>query len=119
MPGYWQTNQPVTVLDRWQKEGDIATYQRYNQDFSYYSGIDYANQSDFAYGDASFIRLKNVSLSYQLPGTFVNRMHIDGIRVYLQGQNLMTITKYQGWDPETLTYLPPIRVITAGVQFNL
>lgn len=48
-------------------------------------------------------------------------MHLSNCRMYLQGQNLMTITGYKGMDPETqsLTTLPPLRVVTAGIQFSL
>jgi len=51
--------------------------------------------------NASYIRLKQLSLGYNLPAGLVNRLHFfEGIRVYATGQNLLTITGYKGTDPE-------------------
>jgi hypothetical protein len=77
--------------------------------------------SDKGYTDASFLRIKNISLSYSLPDKWVEKWHMKKLRIYAQGQNLFTITKYKGFDPETqdLTLLPPLRTITAGLQIGL
>jgi hypothetical protein len=114
-------NQPVSVLDRWQKPGDIKPIQRFNSDYSIDESFSDAQFSDRAYTDASYVRLKNVSLSWQLPKTFTKKMHLDQCRVYVQGQNLFTLTKYEGLDPETLgsLTLPPLRVIVFGLQVGL
>ncbi|MNL06872.1 TonB dependent receptor [compost metagenome] len=77
--------------------------------------------SDASLVDASFIRLKNVSLSYTLPGKWISRKpdNAPGIRVYVQGQNLFTITNYDGFDPESQgVSTPPLRTIVAGLQFT-
>ena len=80
----------------------------------------YAQYSDFVYSDASYIRLKNLSLSYTLPDELQKRMHLHNFRVYVQGQNLLTITKYLGYDPESQgANLPPIKVWTIGLQISL
>ena len=116
-------NQPSFVLDRWQGEGDIAEIQR----FSTGRGADRRilsaalrnyRASDAAISDASFIRLRNVSLSYRLKENLIPG--ISG-RVYLQGQNLLTITNYEGLDPENQTpqQLPPLRILTLGIQITL
>jgi hypothetical protein len=84
---------------------------------AYYNFI----QSDGILGDASFLRLKNISLSWQPPKGWLDAMHIQNVRFYIQCQNLLTITKYQGLDPEnpgSLT-LPPLKLITAGIQLTL
>jgi len=72
--------------------------------------------STAAIGDASFIRLKNIQLSYRLP---INKS-LSNVRFYVQGQNLLTITNYFGVDPEfTLTgFLPPLKTWAFGVQLN-
>jgi hypothetical protein len=77
--------------------------------------------SDAALTDASFIRLKNLSLSWQLPGQWRQAARLKYCRVYAQGQNLWTITSYKGLDPETqsATSLPPLRMLTIGVQVGL
>jgi hypothetical protein len=48
-------------------------------------------------------------------------MHLHDLSVYLQGQNLLTISKYGGLDPENLNagIIPPMRVFTAGINFSL
>lgn len=114
-------NQPVSVLNRWRKPGDHAPVQRFNQDFSIYTSFDDFINSDGAWMNASFIRLKNVSLSWNLPATWKQMMHLQNARIYTQAQNLFVITGYKGSDPETrsLISLPPLRTWTIGVQLTL
>jgi TonB-linked SusC/RagA family outer membrane protein len=113
-------NQPTYVLDRWQKQGDHAPIQRYSSGFSYVTQSQDAYISDGAYTDASFIRLKNLSLSYQLPGEWTRKAALKNLRIYLHAQNLLTITRYKGLDPEAAAGpsagFPPIREITGGIQ---
>lgn len=68
--------------------------------------------------DASFVRLKNLSLSYTLPLSWTQSA---SCKVYFQGQNLLTFTKFRGPDPENQTRgsLPPLRVMSIGVQLTL
>ncbi|MEJ5145320.1 SusC/RagA family TonB-linked outer membrane protein [Sphingobacterium sp. MYb388] len=69
--------------------------------------------------DASFIRLKNVSLSYDVSGAFTERLKIKNLRLQLQGHNLFTITDYFGFDPESQGLsLPPLRTIVGTVQLT-
>jgi TonB-linked SusC/RagA family outer membrane protein len=123
VPGYFNTNQPVSVLNRWQKPGDIKPIQLYNSTGSLSSvfGNVSGAASDAGYSNASFARLKNLSLSWQLPEKWTKKAHLQYCRLYLQGQNLLTFTKYSGLDPETLSSstLPPLRVMTAGIQITL
>ncbi|QHT72212.1 TonB-dependent receptor [Rhodocytophaga rosea] len=50
--------------------------------------------------DGSYLRLKNIQLAYALPADLVSRFGLSQVRIYVQGQNLLTATKYQGLDPE-------------------
>ena len=50
--------------------------------------------------DGSFIRLRNLTLGYQLPASVLDRLGVQGVNIYAQGQNLFTITDYSGFDPE-------------------
>ena len=114
-------NQPTSVLNRWQKAGDVATVQRYNTNYMLIGQwVDAAYNSDAAYTDASYIRLKNLSLSWQLPKLWQGKMHLQNFRLYIQGQNLLTITHYKGMDPENPqgfgAGLPPLKVLTMGIQ---
>lgn len=61
--------------------------------------------------DASFIRLKNLQIGYTLPKSFTNRAALKAIRIYASAENLWTITKYKGYDPEFFT--------GSGVQGNV
>lgn len=58
-------------------------------------------------GDGSFLRLRNMAIGYTLPQTFLNRFHIERLRVYAQADNLFIITKYFGIDPEVNDYEDP------------
>jgi TonB-dependent starch-binding outer membrane protein SusC len=110
-------NQPVSVMNRWQKPGDDRPIQKFSTTLFF----PLAAGSDAAYADASFIRLKNVSASWKLPKEWLQRVHLQQCSVYAQGQNLLTFTHYQGLDPETqnINKLPPLRAITIGVKLGL
>lgn len=115
-PGF-RGNVPVALLDRWQQPGDIATYQRSSSGFTTVEDLGGRQQSsNAAVSDASFLRLRNISLNYKLPA-MENGLDIN---VYLQGQNLWTLTDYYGPDPEqpSSTRLPPLRQLTLGVQIS-
>lgn len=105
------------VLDRWQKPGDNAMYQRLGVTAAVTTPAYLYFYSDQVVGDASYIRFKNLSLSYSVPKAILSR--VDA-RIFIQGQNLLTFTKYEGMDPENLnhTILPPLRVITAGAHLT-
>ena len=75
--------------------------------------------SEYYIEDGSFIRLKTLSLGYTLPQSVRTKLHLNSARVYFQAQNVFTITKYSGADPEGLGYpyaLP--RQFTFGIQFG-
>jgi TonB-dependent starch-binding outer membrane protein SusC len=112
------SNQPKYVLDRWQNAGDDTKVSKFTSGGGYPSTI----SSDYRFTDASYIRLKNVSLSWELPQKTINKIHFKKCRVYVHAQNLWTYTKYKGMDPENqnigTAVLPPLRVITAGVQLG-
>jgi TonB-linked SusC/RagA family outer membrane protein len=119
--GYY--NMPSYVLNRWQKPGDNKPIERFTQNYggNAYAAYTIASTSDAAYVDASFIRLKNVSISYTLAASWMKAVHIQNCRIYVQCQNLLTITRYAGFDPENLNVnsLPPLRIITGGIEIIL
>lgn len=110
-------NQPVEVLEgRWRLPGDEAARMRFSDEFATAKAYEKLEYSDWRVVDATFIRLKNVSLSYQLPEKWVRQVKS---RIYLQGQNLFTITGNRGLDPETgSSSLPPLTTIVAGLQLT-
>jgi TonB-dependent starch-binding outer membrane protein SusC len=114
-------NQPVSILGRWKDTGNISSIQRYGTGFNtLFSWLD-ASNSDAAWSDASYIRLKNVSLSWQFPSVWCRKIHVQGLRAYVKAQNLLTFTAYKGLDPETKSSftLPPLRIFTVGAQLML
>ncbi len=112
-------NQPVTVLDRWVGQGDTFAYQRYSSgnDPEAVQAFRNFTQSDAVITDASFIRLQNVSISYQLTERENNGFDCG---LFLRGQNLWTITNYFGPDPETRNRqtLPTLRYLSLGTRIT-
>jgi TonB-linked SusC/RagA family outer membrane protein len=120
LPGT-MSNLPEAFLDRWQKPGDKKKYQRFSQDYgsNATNALGSMLNSDFMFSDASFIRLKNLAVSWQIPTKWIHAARLQNGRIYVQGQNLATITKYNGLDPETQSLSsPPKRVWTAGFQVS-
>lgn len=91
---YSAYNQSKRMLyDRWKKPGDVTDIPRY--------GITPQMDSRFL-EDASFMRLKNLMLSYNLPQSLLKKTKFfSSVRVYAQGQNLLTFTNFSGIDPES------------------
>lgn len=122
MPGF-RVNQPDEVLARWQNTGDQTNIQRFATTGGAQSPltafINAKIESDASIIDGSFIRLKTFSLNYSLPGKWANAIRFQQARIFVQGQNLLTIAKYPGLDPETGNNFPPLRMITMGIQLKL
>lgn len=106
-------NQMVSALNRWQKSGDGTDFQKFSQSYDS-GGVDdqyFQFTSSNKFYDASYLRLKNVSLTWK----------IRTLKIYVQGQNLLTLTRFPG-DPEVISAtfsLPSMRTITMGLQVNL
>ena len=117
-PAGTMSNKHARVLDSWNAQGDTAPYQIYTAGFNSaaVTANSLFNQSTGSITDASFIRLKNIALSYTLPLSLSNTQ----CTIMVQGQNLLTFTKYNDGDPEFTTYgyLPPLKVVTAGIQLT-
>jgi len=122
VPGTAFFNQPDNVLNRWQKPGDLTTVEKFTETSgpAYNAINNYLKSSDAIISDASYLRLKNVAISYQITAGWVKKANFSSVRIYLQGQNLVTFTKYLGADPENQSaLLPPLQTFTAGLQFTL
>lgn len=111
-------NLPVEALDIWSENNPDGKYMSPTVSGNQQKNLAHMNfrSSTVAIGDASFIRLKNIQLSYRLP---VNRYR-GNILLYVQGQNLLTITDYFGLDPEFVNagYLPPLRTWSLGARIT-
>jgi hypothetical protein len=73
---------------------------------SYGPNGNYTRPTDKWVEDGSFVRLKSVSLSYGIPERLISKQKIvKGVRLTIAGQNLYTLTKYKGFDPEVGAYV--------------
>lgn len=111
-------NKDKSALDRWQQKGDVTTVPRATTvagDVQY----DIYRLSSIMWGDASYIRLKTLGLRYNL-SNLLQRYKVNNVSVYVSGQNLLTFTDYDGFDPETQGLaMPPMKTITAGLKLTL
>ncbi|MCK8141451.1 SusC/RagA family TonB-linked outer membrane protein [Flavobacterium sp. I-SCBP12n] len=111
------SNQPTAVLNHFPLTNNLDTVQQYTSgaNGTVFTAQNYYTQSDALNTNASYVRLKSASLTYSIPSAWSKGF---SAKVYLQGQNLFTLTKYSGVDPETksIYYLPPLRQFTLGIQ---
>jgi TonB-linked SusC/RagA family outer membrane protein len=114
------SNQPVTIVDHWQNPGDIKNVSLYLSSGGSFT-LTPLRTSDAWYSyDASYMRLKNLSLSWQIPNGLLKKAHVQSAKIYINGQNLATFTKYSGLDPETMSIntLPPLKMLTVGAKIG-
>jgi hypothetical protein len=80
------------------------------------TGFNPLNSSRFVY-DASYIKLKNLSLAYNLPAPLMNKWKLRNVQIYVSAQNLFCITSYPGYDPEvTNANFTTTPAITQGLE---
>lgn len=101
-------NQFASFANRWTPENTSSTMPRVN------------GQGPNAYStrvveDASYLRLKTVSFGYNFSPSFLSKYHIKGLRAYVSAQNLITWTKYTGYDPEVAVYYS---ALTPGFDYS-
>lgn len=120
--GFIPINQTLDLLQHWQKPGETSMYQQYTQSVisPAYLAAYFYEMSDATVSDNSFIRLKNASVSYKLPGKWMRRASATDCSLYVQGQNLATFTSCKSYDPENVTInptgLPPLKIFTIGIH---
>ncbi len=111
-------NQAQEVTDVWSSSNPTGYYMPYSTGANAGKNAYHANftRSTASVGDASFIRLKNVQLNYKIPVELASAQVV----IYLQGQNVLTLTKYFGVDPEFVAtgFLPPLKTWSIGTQIN-
>lgn len=117
-------NQLVSVAwDRWQQPGDVKDIPKYGQNiFAFLPWGLYAKSSTLAYSEVAFLRLKNTSISYQLPSKWLQKMRMQQVAIFAQGQNLLTFTKkeFRDFDPESGGLnLSPMKTFTGGIKVTL
>lgn len=109
-------NQYADVLNQiWKAPGDIA---RLPLATTSTAQNNYLASDAGAYEDASYAKLKSVNLSYAFPEFISKKLGMQKLKLFVQGQNLFTITGYKGYDPEAAfpVGLPNLRVFSAGLH---
>ena len=115
---FFNGNKPTYMLDMWMEPGDVTDVPAFRE------GTQPSPMASQFLEDASYIRLKNVRLSWQLPEKWMQKTgFIRTLMVYVQGENLYTWTKYRGADPEvngSIDYMayPKPRTLTFGIDVN-
>lgn len=123
-----QGTPPTTKFrDAWSPTNPSNTVPAIYESWTY-GGVS-AYPSTYYLQDASYLRLKNVNLSYTLPKTVTDKIWSKGITVYVSGDNLLTFTKFEGADPETLSrtgstiggwgrfaQFPQVRILNFGID---
>jgi TonB-linked SusC/RagA family outer membrane protein len=94
-------NQPKWMLGRWTGEGSTDKLPRFTVTDPNLNW----RVSDLYIKDASYVRLKNITLGYTLPSKWTNKIFVKKLRFYVAAENLLTLTKYDGFDPEIADYV--------------
>lgn len=93
-------NMDSRVFDRWQQPGDNAKYPRMTRDYRTYNLPDEWSNTTLWLKDGSYARLRNVTLSYSVPNAVSKKLKLSNMRLAFIATNLITITNYDGLDPE-------------------
>jgi TonB-linked SusC/RagA family outer membrane protein len=120
------TNKMTTMLDRWTGPGTSNTLPKANSTVRRSTGI-----TDEVLEDGSFLRVKTITLSYNLPVPKALSRVVRGVNIYVTGQNLFTFTEYTGYDPEVNSFgndnlnlntdynaFPTSKAVIGGVKFD-
>ncbi len=92
-------NQLLAVTKRWRAAGDVTDIPKAS-----WADTDNSRISTRFIEDASYLRVKTISLSYQFPKALIQKAGIASLKVYATGENLFTLTDYSGFDPEVNAY---------------
>lgn len=121
-------NQTKDQLNAWKNPGDVTMVPEARLFWA--NGVD---PSSRYIADGSFLRVKAVTLGYNLPAKITQKIRIEKARIYVRAQNLFTFTKYKGWDPEVnadyqasninqgvdFYSAPQVKAIVFGINFGL
>jgi hypothetical protein len=91
------SNYQTKALSRWTGEGTTNEFPRLTSNDA---NGNYGKMSDFYLEKGDYARIKVVQLGYSLPGKVFNKIGASKLRIYFTGENLLTLTKYTGYDPE-------------------
>ncbi|MBS1563613.1 MAG: SusC/RagA family TonB-linked outer membrane protein, partial [Bacteroidetes bacterium] len=120
---YGYDNQSTAILRRWRKSGDVTDMPR----ALFATGYNWLGSSRYVQ-DGSFLRFRTVTLRYTFEKSILDRMKIKNLSAYITAENMFTLTKYRGQDPEVVmrgsdpfrvaidnSMTPPVRMFTLGI----
>ncbi|MCV2486166.1 TonB-dependent receptor [Flavobacterium sp. SH_e] len=116
-------NYQTSALGRWTGEGSTNSYPILS---TVDDNKNFSNPSDFYLEDGDYWRIKTIQIGYNLPSDVVSKAGLSKTRLYLTGENLLTFTKYSGYDPEIgggvfgidKGYYPQARTVMVGVNLQ-
>lgn len=116
-------NFPIDYLNRWTGAGSTNSYPRMTLSDANH---DYTYMSDFYLQNGAFLRVKNVQIGYSLPASVAKAIKASKLRIYIAAENLVTLTKYNGFDPEIgggvfgidKGFYPQARTFMAGLNLD-
>ena len=115
----WIDSDTADKLGLQANENPNASYPR----LSYGGNNNNQQTSTFWMRNGRYVRLKNLDIGYTLPKSLVNKIHLNNIRVYVAGSNLITWSSFKTWDPESANPrgedYPLTKSITMGLTVNL
>ena len=98
------------MIDRWTGPGSTNEHPRVTTEATRNTIF-----SSYYVEDGSYLRMKNIQLGYRLPVRAAKKMKIESLRVYIAVNNLFTLTRYQGYDPD----IGSSSVLSSGVDFGM
>ena len=110
--GDFYDNQTVDQLNRWRQAGDVTNIPQ-----ARLLGGNGTGESSRYLSKGDFVRLRTLTLGYSLPTSLISRAKLSRVRLYVTGQNLLTFTKYNGWDPEVNSDAYTGNAVNIGVDF--
>lgn len=120
-PTYYVDGMALALLDAWKTPGQITDVPRI-QTINGLTTNPYQSNTTRYLEDGSYLRLRNVNLAYNLPTSFLSKLSLNSARIYVQGQNLWTLTNFSGADPEINdgfflgAVYPALRTYTIGLN---
>jgi hypothetical protein len=113
-------NFPVSndLLDAWTPTNNLSNVPALNA-----SNLDAQDISDRFLRDASYLRLRNITVGYNVPSKFLEKSFLKSVRFRVQAENFLTFTKWKGFDPEANVtgasgYYPTPKILTFGLDVN-
>ncbi|MDD4971295.1 MAG: TonB-dependent receptor [Paludibacter sp.] len=111
----WTGNHSTNLLNAWTPQNSTSSIPAL-------TAVNLNNEdrlSEYYIEDGSYLKIKNIAVGYTVPKSITEKLKIRSLRFYVQGQDLLTITKYTGADPEGLGYPYPLpRTFTFGLNLG-